>query len=148
MENAMISPKIRAFLDSDVLLAYLTGKAELQALFSQEVRERAVFAINGVVLQELLLAREAEPGSIDLSQVVPFLEVVGAGVDIYSPEIQTALRHLRNYVAHANDVFILAGASSCDVLLTYDKKLMGVSEAADVRSETPEEFLDELGVAA
>jgi len=87
------------------------------------------------------------PEGIDLTKVVQYLDVVGAGVDLYSPETQAELRELRNRIMHPNDVLILAGARSCDVLLTYDSELLGVENAA-VRSETPEAFLDELGTAA
>lgn len=144
----MKSQKIRAFLDTDVLLEYMRGKAELQRLFSEEVRELAAFAINGVVLQELLLARDDASGAIDLTAVAPYLEVVGAGVDLNSPELRAELRQVRNRVVHTNDVMILAGARSCDVLLTYDKHLLSAGQQSAVRSETPEDFLDELGVAA
>lgn len=136
------------FLDTNVLLEYIGGKAELQHLFSEKVRQRAAFAINGIVLQELLLASRSAPGGIDLTEIVSYLEVVGAGVDLYSPETQAELRELRNRrVMHPNDVLILAGARSCDLLLTYDSDLLTVENAA-VRSETPEAFLDELGTAA
>jgi predicted nucleic acid-binding protein len=139
--------KIRAFLDTTVLLEYIRGKAELQQLFSEEVLERAAFAVNGVVLQELLLARDAG-GTVDLTAVVPFLEVIGAGADLSSPETQAQLRELRNRVMHANDILILAGARSCDVLLTYNRAFLQAGEMTVVRSETPEEFLEELGTAA
>ncbi len=139
--------KVRAFLDANVLLEYIRGKAELQRLFSREVRDRAAFAINGVVLQELLLARDDLPGGRDLTTVVPYLEVLDAGVDL-SPETVAELRQLRNRVMHTNDVLILAGARSCDVLLTYDRQLLSAGAAAAVRSETPEEFLEELDTAA
>jgi predicted nucleic acid-binding protein len=144
----MASRKIRAFVDTNVLLEYIRGKAELRRLFSDEVRERAAFAINGIVLQELLLARDKTAEGVDLTAVVPYLEVVGAGVDLRSPEIEAELRALRNHVVHANDVLILAGARSCDVLLTYDRELLKLGGVATVRSETPEEFLEELGTAA
>src|SRR5687768_12790356 len=101
-----MSQKIRAFLDTNVLLEYIRGKAELQGLFSEEVRERAAFAINAIVLQELLLARDTT-GTVDLTKVVPYLEVVGAGVDLSSPETQAELREFRNRGMHANDLFIL-----------------------------------------
>ncbi|HYK01566.1 MAG TPA: PIN domain-containing protein [Thermoanaerobaculia bacterium] len=140
--------KIRVFVDTNVLLEYIRGKAELQPLFSAAVRERAAFAINAIVLQELLLARDKAEGGLDLTRVVPYLEVVGAGVDLYSPDVVAELQQLRNRVVHANDVLILAGARSCDVLLTYDRDLLDAGPSADVRSETPEEFLDELGTAA
>jgi len=140
--------KIKAFLDTNVLLEYIAGKPEIRRLFSQEVRDRAAFAINAVVLQELLLVRNESPNEVDLTAVIPFLEVLGAGVDLASPEMQAELRRLRSYVAHSNDVFVLAGARACDVLLTYDHQLLTVGEEADVRSETPEEFLHELDNAA
>jgi predicted nucleic acid-binding protein len=144
----MSGHKIRAFLDTNVLLEYIRGKAELRGLFSEKVLERAAFAINAVVLQELLLARNDAAGNLDLSGVVPYLEVVAAGADMASPEIQAELRNLRHHLVHANDVLILAGARSCDVLLTYDRDLLDAGEVASVRSETPEEFLEELGAAA
>jgi predicted nucleic acid-binding protein len=140
--------KTRAFLDTNVLVEYIRGKAGLQRLFSAEVRERAAFAINAIVLQELLLTRDNAAGGLDLTTVVPYLEVVGAGVDLASPETLAELRELRNRVMHTNDVLILAGARSCDVLLTYDSELLRLGDVAAVRSETPEEFLEELGTAA
>lgn len=144
----MAPRKIRAFLDTNVLLEYIAGKPELRRLFSEEVRNRAAFAINAIVLQELLLARNEAPNDVDLTEVIPFLEVVGAGVDLSSPQTQSELRQLRNYVVHSNDVLILAGARACDVLLTYDLDLLKAGEVAAVKSETPEEFLDDLGTAA
>jgi len=146
--KAMSARKIRVFVDTNVLLEYIRGKAELQRLFSEEVRERAAFTINAIVLQELLLARDKNADRIDLTDVVPFLEVLGAGVDLSSPETQAELGELRNRGMHANDAFILAGARSCDVLLTYDDDLLTLGGIATVRSETPEEFLDELDTAA
>lgn len=143
-----MSAKIRAFLDTEVLLEYLRGKVELQSLFSEDVRQRAAFAINAIVLQELLLARDKADSGVDLTRVAPYLEVVGAGVDLSSPEVVAELYRLRNRLVHTNDVLILAGARSCDVLLTYDRELLDAGPAAAVRSETPEEFLEELGTAA
>jgi predicted nucleic acid-binding protein len=142
----MSSKKIRAFLNTDVLLEYIRGKAELRELFSEEVRARAAFATNDVVLQELLLACGKNPGT-DLAVIVPYLEVLTASLDLRPTDAQ-ALRTLRNRVVHVNDVLILAGARSCDVLLTYDDELLEVGDIAAVRSETPEAFLHELGAAA
>lgn len=144
----MTPRKIRAFLDTNVLLEYMRGKVELQPLFSEKVRKRAAFAINAVVLQELLLAQEKAEGVAGLTRVVPYLEVVGAGVDLNSPDVIAELRQLHKRVMHVNDVLILAGARSCDVLLAYDRGLLDAGRSAAVRSETPEEFLEELGAAA
>jgi predicted nucleic acid-binding protein len=141
----MASQKIRAFLDSNVLLEYFEGKPELQHLFSKEVRERVSFATNSIVLQELVLSYKAT----QLMAVEPYLEVMALGVDPSAPETQAMLRDVRHRNMHINDILILAGARSCDVLLTYDdQKLRYAKNGARVRFETPEEFLDELGVAA
>jgi predicted nucleic acid-binding protein len=143
-----MSRKIRAFVDTNVLLEYIAGKAEIRRLFSEEVRQKAEFAINAIVLQELLLARKDAPDELDLTSVIPFLEVIGAGVDLSSPQVRQELARLRNYAMHSNDLLILAGARACDVLLTYDRELLHAGDRAEVRSETPEQFLHELDAAA
>lgn len=139
----MAPQKIRAFLDTNVLLEYFQGKAELQHLFSEEVRERAAFAINSIVVQELLLSYRGE----ELIAVEPYLEILPLDVDPSSPELQAMLRDVRNRSLHVNDILILATARSYDVLLTNDRDLLQAGNAI-LRSETPEEFLVELGAAA
>jgi predicted nucleic acid-binding protein len=140
----MATQKIRAFLDTNVLLEYFRGKAELQHLFSEEVRERAAFVVNGIVLQELLLSQVNDR---DLAAMEPYVEIVAVGVNPSSPELQAMLRDVRNHSLHVNDILILATARSYDVLLTYDHDLLQAGNAV-LRSETPEEFLVELGAAA
>ncbi|HEV7425068.1 MAG TPA: PIN domain-containing protein [Thermoanaerobaculia bacterium] len=141
----MAPQKIRAFLDTNVLLEYFDGKAELQHLFSDEVRERVAFVVNGIVLQELILSYKGK----EVMAVEPYLDIADLGVDPSSPEFQAILRDERNQNMHINDILILVGARACDVLLTYDdKKLLRVDKGARLRPETPEEFLDDLGVAA
>jgi predicted nucleic acid-binding protein len=77
----------------------------------------------------------------------PYVEIVAVGVDPASPELQAMLRDVRNHSLHVNDILILAAARSYDVLLTYDRDLLQAGNAV-LRSETPEEFLVELGAAA
>jgi predicted nucleic acid-binding protein len=139
----MATPKIRAFLDTNVLLEYFEGKPGLQHLFSKEVRELAAFAINGIVAQELLLAYKGK----ELMTVEPYLDIADLGVEPSSPILQAMLRDDRNQSLHVNDILILATARSYDVLLTYDLELLQAANAV-LRSETPEEFLVELGAAA
>jgi predicted nucleic acid-binding protein len=140
----MPRPKIRVFLDTNVLLEYFRGKAELQHLFSEEVRERAAFSINGIVAQELLLSRVTDS---DLAAMDPYVEIVELDFGPSSPEWQSMLRDERNRSLHVNDILILATARTFDVLLTYDRELLQAGKAV-LRSETPEEFLVELGAAA
>jgi predicted nucleic acid-binding protein len=139
----MAPQKIRAFLDTNVLLEYFDGKPELQHLFSEDVRERVAFAINGIVAQELLLSGINDD---DLS-AMEHVEIVDLGVIPSSPGLQAMLRDERNRSLHVNDILILATARSYDVLLTYDPTLLQAGKAV-LRSETPEEFLVELGAAA
>ncbi len=143
----MTRQKIRAFLDTNVLLEYIRGKAELQRLFSEEVRERTAFVINAIVLQELLLARN-RAAELDLAKLEPYLDIVQTVIDLSNPETQVEIGKLRGRIAHANDVLILADARTCDVLLTYDRQLLNVGDVAAIRSETPEEFLQDLDAAA
>ena len=140
----MATEKIRAFLDTNVLLEYFNGKAELQQLFSDDVRDRVAFAVNSIVLQELVLSYKAT----EVMAVEPYLEILALGLDPSSPETQAMLQDGRNRNLHVNDILIVAGARSCDVLLTYDDQKLHGNNGARLRSETPEEFLAELGVAA
>jgi predicted nucleic acid-binding protein len=139
----MAPQKIRAFLDTNVLLEYFERKPELQHLFSDEVRERVAFAINGIVAQELLLSGVNDD---DLA-AIEHVEIVDLGVTPSSPVLQAMLRDTRNRSLHVNDILILATARAYDVLLTYDPELREAGQAV-LRSETPEEFLVELGAAA
>src|SRR3954447_13032668 len=139
----MATQKIRAFLDTNVLLEYFDGKPELQHLFSSDIRDRVAFAINGIVAQELLLSGVNDD---DLA-AIDHVDIVELGVTPSSPVLQAMLRDERNYSLHVNDILILATARSFDVLLTYDPELREASQSV-LRSETPEEFLVELGAAA
>lgn len=47
------------FLDTNVIIGYLRGDASAAQLFSAEATGRVRFAVNPIVLQELLLAADA-----------------------------------------------------------------------------------------
>ena len=143
----MPQPKIRAFLDTNVLLEYLRGKPELQRLFTPAVEERVSFAVNPVVLQELLLAGGSADGGIDFTRLANHFEVLTAEA-LSNPESLKRVRELRNRVTHANDLMILASSRHCDVLLTYDGALRELGRTAEVDTENPEEFLEELQLAS
>jgi predicted nucleic acid-binding protein len=115
----------------------------LQHFFSDDVRERVAFAINGIVAQELLLSGINDDDLTAMEHV----EIVDLGVTPSSPVLQAMLRDERNRSLHVNDILILATARSYDVLLTYDPTLLQAAKAV-LRSESPEEFLVELGAAA
>jgi predicted nucleic acid-binding protein len=140
----MSEPKIRAFLDTNVLLEYLRGKPEIQKLFTPAVEDRVAFAVNPVVLQELLLA---SGGGENLAGLTDRLEVLAAEA-LSSMESSSRLRELRNSGAHVNDLIILASSRHCDVLLTYDRVLRELGQDEKIEAETPEEFLEELQLAS
>jgi len=77
----------------------------------------------------------------------PYVDIVELGVTPSSSVLQAMLQDERNRPLHVNDILILATARSYDVLLTYDRELREASQAV-LRSETPEEFLVELGAVA
>jgi predicted nucleic acid-binding protein len=142
----MVAPKIRVFLDTNVLLEYLRGKPELQKLFTPAVEERVSFAVNPVVLQELMLATGAVDQTIDLADIASHFEILGA--EAFPFESLARFRQARNQPAHVNDLMILASSRHCDVLLTYDRKLRELGQRADIEAETPEEFLEDLQLAS
>lgn len=141
----MAEAKIRAFLSSDVLLEYLKGKPELRDLFSDEVRERADFVTNGTTIVQLVNASRNR--GRDVGKILPHVEI--ADIELLSPEMMERFREqIVTGEMHINDVMTLFRARLSDVLLTYDEKLRDAASTLAVRTETPEEFLQEVGRAA
>src|SRR5439155_26940343 len=108
------------FLDTNVIVAYLRGEPAARQLFAAEAHGHARFAINPIVLQELLLAGDA--GAPKFERIRDHLRVLP--VDLAKAEaLLTRLRDLRNRVAHSNDFLILSSADECDSLVTRDERL-------------------------
>lgn len=137
--------RIRAFLDTNVLLMALRGERSARLLFSREAEQFATYVINPVVLQELLLASPSAEDPVDLDEFTKHFEVIGADV-LANPEVLAYVRQLRNRVAHTNDLLILGSARGCDILLTYDQELLALGDFAEVATATPEDYLKGLGV--
>jgi predicted nucleic acid-binding protein len=141
----MAARRLRAFLDTNVLLGALHGREGPRRLFSPQVERYATYVVNPVVLQELLLASAAtEPGA-NLDELTEHFELISADV-LTKPEVLAYVRQLRNRVMHTNDLLIMGSARNCDILLTYDEELLALGDAAEVATATPEQFLDGLGV--
>lgn len=135
--------KVTAFLDSSVVLAALQGRKGLERLFSAPVTSKVRFAVNAVVLQELLLA--ARQGGVEdrLGEVHQWADVIETSVASTSQATEQA-RRLRNWAVHSNDLLILGSAKTCDYLLTYDKALTSLASEETVQAATPEDFLRQL----
>ncbi len=133
------------FLDSSVILAYLQGDSPAAELFSAEAQGRIRFAVNPIVLQELLL-------TADLGQHPEFEEIREhlrvLPIDFLKAEaLLPTIRKLRNRIVHSNDLLILSSADECDFLVTKDLIFMGMAKNQKPRIFTPEEFATHLRAA-
>lgn len=132
----MASEKIKAFIDTNVLLRYIGGEPELQPLFSPEVLQQVTFVVNPVVLQELLFTGLTHARLTALTRNLQ--------VNVISTPDSVPQTASTDYKLHANDLLILGSARQCDVLLTYDRGLLSLGDAAEVNVTTPDVFLASL----
>ncbi len=127
------------FLDTNVIIGYLRGDPLAARLFSAEEKGRIRFAVNPIVLQELLLAGDAV-GRPEFDRIVDHLQVLP--LDLAKAEaLLPRARALRNRLAHANDILILSSADECDFLVTSDTLLKKLANAGKPQVVTPEELI-------
>jgi predicted nucleic acid-binding protein len=133
------------FLDTDVIIGYLRGEATAVQLFSAEAKGRLRFAVNPIVLQELLLAADAARNP-EFEHIRDHLRVLP--VDYAKAELLLErVRALRNRIAHSNDILILSSADDCDFLVTRDVGMMNLATADKPQVVTPEELIIQLRAA-
>jgi len=126
------------FLDTNVIIGYLQGDPSVAQLFSAEADGRIRFAVNPIVLQELLLAADAA-GRPEFERIRDHLRVLP--VDFAKAEaLLPRVRALRNRLAHSNDILILSSADECDFLVTRDVLLKNFVIAGKPQVVTPEEL--------
>jgi predicted nucleic acid-binding protein len=136
------------FLDTDVIIGYLRGDPSAAQLFSAEADGRIRFAVNGIVLQELLLGGDAA-GRPEFERIIDHLRVLPvdlAKAEALLPRVW-ALRALRNRLAHPNDILIVTSADECDFLVTSDVLLKKLVTSGKPRVVTPEELATQLRAA-
>jgi predicted nucleic acid-binding protein len=134
-----------AFLDTSVIVGYLHGDLPSTQLFSAEAEGRIRFAVNAIVLQELLLAADAA-GRPEFEQIRDHLRVLP--VDFAKAEaLLPRVKALRNRTAHSNDILILSSADECDFLVTKDAALKNLVTAQRPQVVTPEELVVRLRAA-
>ncbi|HMD97026.1 MAG TPA: type II toxin-antitoxin system VapC family toxin [Terriglobia bacterium] len=132
------------FLDTNVIMDYLRGEPAVLQLFSAEANGRARFAVNPIVLQELLLAAAA--AAPEFERIRDHLRVLP--VDLAKAEaLLQRLRAVRNRVTHSNDLLILSSADECDFLVTRDKLLKNLVTTEKPQVVTPEELVTRLKAA-
>jgi predicted nucleic acid-binding protein len=135
--------RLTAFLDTSVLLAYLSGDEVVSKLFSNEVTSRVKFAVNPIVLQELFLSSEAHSHPELLRSIQEQLEILPLDPPRATKWV-TRARELRNRIAHSNDLLILSSAAGCDYLVTDDIDFRALSPS-EPKVVTPREFLEQIG---
>ncbi|HUA21897.1 MAG TPA: PIN domain-containing protein [Bryobacteraceae bacterium] len=143
--GARASQRPLVFLDTNVIIDYLRGEPAAVQLFSVESEGRARFAINPIVLQELLLVADAADRP-EFEQIRDHLRVLP--IDLAKAEaLLPKLRALRNHVAHSNDILILSSADQCDFLVTRDRRFHSLVKTEKPQVVTPEELVTRLQAA-
>jgi predicted nucleic acid-binding protein len=133
------------FLDTNVIIGYVRGDPSAVQLFSAEADGRIRFAVNPIVLQELLLAADTA-GRPEFERIRDHLRVLP--VDFAKAEaLLPRVRALRNRLAHSNDILILSSADECDFLVTSDVLLKNLVTAEKPQVVTPEELVTHLQAA-
>jgi len=130
------------FLDTNVIVEFLRGEPSAAELFSAEAEGRIRFAINPIVLQELLLAADAA-GRPEFEKIRDHLKVLP--VDFAKAEaLLPRARGLRNRAVHSNDILILSSADECDFLVTKDTGFKTLVSSGKPLVVTPEELITRL----
>jgi predicted nucleic acid-binding protein len=144
-----------AFLDTSVILGYLRGEQSAVQLFSAESDGRVRFAINPIVLQELLLTEGAvaRPEFERIRDHLTVLPIDFSKAEALAAEAARALEgmppapSLRKRLAHSNDLIILSSVGDCDFLVTRDKVLGNLVTDDKPQVVTPRQLVARLRAA-
>jgi predicted nucleic acid-binding protein len=139
--------KLKAFLDTSVLMRLLSGHEELLKLFSDKVLSKVTYVTSPVVFQELILVAARLDKSLNFEDIEKYVEIIGFDFTKSTSDFKKEIQKLRNMVVHSNDALIIsiANEAKCDYLLTYDMLLTRASENRNYKAVTPEEFIRILG---
>lgn len=131
-----------AFVDASVIAAYLAGQEAPAHLFNDGYRDRVRFAVDPVVMQEVLSLPQVQASPKLLENVRDRLgfELLPLNVD-RSEQLLRRAKALRNRVAHSSDLLVAASAADCDYLITYDSTFRELLADTRTRVVTPEDFL-------
>ena len=132
------------FLDTNVLMEYLRGKPLESRLLSDQMLKQYRFAVNPVVLSELLLAagHQNNTDKNKLEHIQECLQVLPVNNDELNLLLEK-IRTPRNRDAHSNDLLIYSSAAECDYLLTKDDSFKNLQETERPIILTTQEFLEQ-----
>jgi len=144
-----ISTKPTVFLDSSAIVSFLAGRGAAAHLFDDKITSQVRFAINPVVIQELVLRSGAEPKLFTVDNLDDLLSAHGVAVLepnlVNSQSVIENATKMRNKMFHSNDILILASALDCDYVVTEDSalyQLLGNKDPPVIT--TPNKFIDML----
>jgi predicted nucleic acid-binding protein len=133
------------FLDTNVIVEYLRGEPSAAQLFSAEAKGYIRFAINPIVLQELLLSGDAAD-TPEFERIRDRLKVLP--IDLAKAEaLVPTVRAMRNGTAHPNDILMLSSADQCDFMVTEDATFKILVIAGRPMVVTPKELATQLRAA-
>jgi predicted nucleic acid-binding protein len=146
--DSEIEPVTTAFLDSDVIVEFLRGRDPSTHLFADDVRSRLQLATSPIVFQELFALDEIRRKPELLDQLQRELTVLPVDFASSARLLERASA-LRNRIAHSNDLLIFGSAATanCDYFVTYDRHIAAIPSSGKPKIVTPEQLLQELGVA-
>jgi len=135
------STQLTAFVDASVIAAYLTGADGASRLFDDAYRDQVRFAVDPVVLQEVLTLPQIQetPGLLQMVAHRLNFEVLPLDVE-RSQQLLRRAKAMRSRIAHSSDILVAASARDCDYLITYDRGLKELIEGDKPRVLTPEQF--------
>jgi predicted nucleic acid-binding protein len=136
-----------AFLDTSALAAYFDGKGAAAHLFDREILARTRYAVNPIVLQEILLLADEQRRTRLAELAEERLSILPIDPE-KAIKVSERVRGLRNRIAHSNDVLVFASAEDCDYLITDDDLLAQLSGVRGPEVLTVDQFLDRLSVHA
>ena len=132
------------FLDTSVVASYLGG--DLPWLMDTAMTQQFTYAINPVVLQELVLSRPqngSDNGGLEAflrkADMLPLSEESAS-------DIVARGRTVRDFAVHANDILIFGSAFDCDYLLTTDDAFTALASGEKPRIMTPDAFHRGIGI--
>jgi len=132
------------FLDTRVIFSYLKGDASAAQLFSAEASGRIHFAVNDIVLQELLLADAASLPEFE--RIIDHLQVLP--LDLAKAEAMLPrVKAMKSRLPHSNDILIVSSADECDFLVTRAQVLKNLVISKKPQVVTPEELVLQLRAA-
>ncbi len=127
--------RLLAFLDTNVIFAYLRGDPAAAQLFSAEAEGRIQFIVNPIIIQELLLAADTETLH-KFERIQDHLQILP--LDLAKAEALLPRARAYSPPPHSNDILIASSASGCDFLVTTDRFPMNLIIGKKPQVVTPE----------